>query len=61
VYSISVDLHYSFCTGRNLQIIFSLFQAPPKQVPRTIESTRLPDETMVAADDEEVTHRYSVI
>ncbi|CAB4032466.1 ribosome production factor 1-like [Paramuricea clavata] len=31
-------------------------KAPPKQVPRTIESTRLPDETMVAADDEEILH-----
>ena len=28
-------------------------QAPPKQVPRTLENTREEDETMVAADDEE--------
>lgn len=28
--------------------------APPKQIPRTIENTREPDETMVPDDDEEV-------
>ena len=28
--------------------------APPKQVPRTIENTRVYDETMVNPDDEEV-------
>lgn len=28
--------------------------APEKQIPKTIENTRIPDETMVAADDEEV-------
>ena len=32
----------------------TLFQAPPKQVPRTIENTRVPDETIVLPDDEEV-------
>ena len=32
------------------------FQAPPKQIPRTIENTRIPDETIVAVDDEEVTY-----
>lgn len=29
-------------------------KAPPKQIPRTIESTREPDETMVDPEDEEV-------
>jgi len=29
-------------------------QAPPKQIPHTIENTRLADETMVRPDDEEV-------
>ncbi|XP_021347947.1 ribosome production factor 1-like [Mizuhopecten yessoensis] len=29
-------------------------KAPPKQVPKTIESMRIPDETMVNAQDEEV-------
>ena len=31
-------------------------EASPKQVPRTIENTRLSDETIVAADDKEVLH-----
>jgi len=31
-----------------------VFQAPPKQVPKTIESMRVYDETMVAPEDEEV-------
>ena len=31
-----------------------LLQAPPKQKPRTIENSRVPDETIVCADDDEV-------
>ncbi len=31
-----------------------LFQAPPKEVPKTIENCRVPDETVVLPDDEEV-------
>lgn len=31
-----------------------MLKAPPKQVPRTIESTRVPDETIVDPEDEEV-------
>ena len=30
------------------------FQAPPKQVPKTIENMRVKDETMVAMEDDEV-------
>lgn len=29
-------------------------QAPPKQKPRTIENSRVTDETIVCGDDEEV-------
>lgn len=31
-----------------------VLQAPPKEVPRTIENTRIPDETVVLPDDEEI-------
>eukprot|EP00300_Choanocystis_sp_HF-7_P009190 c16308_g1_i1.p1 GENE.c16308_g1_i1~~c16308_g1_i1.p1 ORF type:complete len:303 (+),score=59.73 c16308_g1_i1:85-993(+) len=34
-------------------------QAPPKKVPKTIESTRAADETHVAADDEEVAEVFA--
>uniref|UniRef100_A0A672MU60 Ribosome production factor 1 n=1 Tax=Sinocyclocheilus grahami TaxID=75366 RepID=A0A672MU60_SINGR len=34
--------------------IFSLFQAPPKEVPKTIENQRIYDETTVNPEDEEV-------
>jgi len=30
------------------------FQAPPKEIPKTIENMRVHDETMVSPDDEEV-------
>ncbi len=36
------------------QAVAILLQAPPKQVPRTLENTRIPDETIVLPDDEEV-------
>ena len=45
---------------RQVVYMFNLFsslcftQAPPKQVPHTIESLRIPDETMVDPEDEEV-------
>lgn len=32
---------------------FSLIQAPPKEIPKTIETCRIPDETIVLPDDEE--------
>ena len=34
-------------------------QAPPKQKPCTIENSRVPDETVVCGDDEEVDHARS--
>lgn len=40
-----------------IHLFYHLFQAPPKQVPRTIENTRVKDETIVNIDDEEVTKK----
>ena len=34
-------------------------QAPPKQKPCTIENSRVPDETVVCGDDDEVDHAGS--
>jgi len=36
------------------QSLFDFSQAPPKQVPKTIENTRVKDETIVDVNDEEV-------
>lgn len=50
---------YRYCFKEEIYNLFH-FQAPPKQVPRTIENTRISDETIVVADDEEVTHLFHV-
>ena len=48
------NLHDS-CIANNLTSGISVvFQAPPKQVPKTIENMRVYDETMVAPEDDEV-------
>lgn len=48
----------SVCSSIDCSVTFSSFsfcpQAPPKLVPRTIENTRILDETVVLPDDEEV-------
>lgn len=47
----------SLCNSTDSSGTFSLLfpsQAPPKLVPRTIENTRVLDETLVLPDDEEV-------
>jgi ribosome production factor 1 len=38
----------------NCLLTFYLLKAPPKQIPKTIDSTREADETIVTPDDEEV-------
>ena len=46
--------YLTYSTGFMLLYLFCVLQAPPKKVPKTIESMRVYDETMVNPEDEEV-------
>ena len=48
-----------FCSS--VYHFFFFVQAPPKQVPKTIESMRVKDETMVTPEDTEVLSPSSLV